>query len=440
VTTSSCRKEWLDAKPKKSLVVASTVQDFQAILDNSDFMFNMNTPSMGAISAEEYFLDYPTWASISYAPDKNAYIWSEDIFQGQASGDWNNAYSRILTANIVVDGIAAVPVTGENSSDWNNVKGSALFYRAFDYYNLSQLYCKAYDESTADTDLGLPLRLSPDINEKSKRATLRHTYQQITGDLQVARNLLPASPAFKTRPSLPGVFALLARIHLSMEDYTKAKLYADSCLQLQNALLDFNTIDTALLSPIGNFNPEVIFHSTMAGALALFFNRAIVNEELINAYDEHDLRKAVMFKFYDSQMRFHGSYAADFNNFSGLATDEVYLIRAECQARAGKIDEAIEDLNTLLEQRWQSGSFVPVSATDQTSVLHMILMERRKELYMRGLRWSDLRRLNKDPLTATTIQRNLDGQVYQLPPGDSRFVLPIPPDEIRLSGLEQNPR
>jgi len=68
------------------------------------------------------------------------------------------------------------------------------------------------------------------------------------------------------------------------------------------------------------------------------------------------------------------------------------------------------------------------------------LKERRKELLFRGLRWTDLRRLNLDPRFAVTLARNVSGQIYSLPPEDPRYAWPIPDDEIQASGIPQNPR
>jgi hypothetical protein len=68
----------------------------------------------------------------------------------------------------------------------------------------------------------------------------------------------------------------------------------------------------------------------------------------------------------------------------------------------------------------------------------MILQERRKELLFRGTRWTDLKRLNQDPKYAITLSRQLNGQVYQLPAGET-FVAWIPQRTIDMSGMKQNP-
>jgi hypothetical protein len=124
-----------------------------------------------------------------------------------------------------------------------------------------------------------------------------------------------------------------------------------------------------------------------------------------------------------------------------LATDEIYLIRGECYARAGNKDAALTDLNTLMIKRWKNnGTWVPFTATDANDALGKILTERRKELCFRGTRWSDLRRSNKEAQFAITLTRVVNLQTYTLPPNDQRYVLPLPPDVIRLTGMPQNPR
>jgi hypothetical protein len=100
----------------------------------------------------------------------------------------------------------------------------------------------------------------------------------------------------------------------------------------------------------------------------------------------------------------------------------------------------MNDLNQLLRARWLKGTFVSFTAVNPSDALSQILKERRKELIFRGLRWSDLKRLNKESPFVTTLSRSLNGQTYTLPPNSNLYVFPIPPAEIQLSGIQQNPR
>ncbi|MEN5380806.1 RagB/SusD family nutrient uptake outer membrane protein, partial [Sphingobacterium kitahiroshimense] len=98
------------------------------------------------------------------------------------------------------------------------------------------------------------------------------------------------------------------------------------------------------------------------------------------------------------------------------------------------------DLNFLLKNRWTKDLYVDFNATDETVILQKILMERRKELVFRGIRWSDLKRLNTEGKFPTTLKRVIDGQEYELEPGSLKYALLIPQDVIELGKLEQNKR
>jgi hypothetical protein len=339
-----------------------------------------------------------------------------------------------------LSGIEAIMPTGSTQSDWNNVKGEALYFRAYAFYNLAGLFASQYTSASASTDLGIPLKLSADINDNPGRGTLQQTYVQITEDLIQASLLLPLTQAYLTRPSKPAAFAMLARVYLSMENYDTAFLYADSCLQTYSYLQDFNQLNAGVSLPIAQFNPETIFFSELRLANIIRETSAIVDSSLYSSYSPMDLRKGIYFILSGGYLRVRPAYTGTtLRFFGGLATDEIYLIRAECNARKGNTTAAMSDLNTLLLTRWKTGTFIPFTATNAQDALSQILTERRKELIFRGLRWTDLKRLNNEGYNIT-LTRVLNGQTYTLPPNSPLYVLPIPPDEIQASGIQQNPR
>ena len=102
------------------------------------------------------------------------------------------------------------------------------------------------------------------------------------------------------------------------------------------------------------------------------------------------------------------------------------------------VQEAMDDLNRLLIKRWNAATvYVPVMAVNKQSALETILLERRKELLMRGLRWIDIKRLNKEGHNIVQ-KRVVNNVVYTLPANDPRYALPIPIDIIRATGMAQN--
>ena len=124
--------------------------------------------------------------------------------------------------------------------------------------------------------------------------------------------------------------------------------------------------------------------------------------------------------------------------FTGIATPEIYLIKAECMARRSLVAESMIWLDRLLSTRYRTGTYTPKSALNAEDALGKVLVERRKELVLRGLRWYDLRRFNTEG-RGITISRVLNGNTYTLPPGDPRYTFPIPLAEVN-NGLTQNQR
>lgn len=442
----ACRKdELLDKKPSTDIVVPSTLEDFLALLDNDPIM--NETPVLGDVSADNYYLLSSFWTGLN-VKERNAYVWSQDIYQGQINiPDWNIPYQQVFYANVVLDGLSKITVTPTNEQLFGMVKGGAHFARGLAFYHLAQLFAPAYDNASATSDPGIPLRLTPGIDEVSVRASVQQTYDQIIADVKEACRLLPASVATnnRNRPCKPAAFLLMARTYLSMRMYDKAGLYADSSLQLYNELMDYNSLSTTSPFPISRANTEIMYQARLYSGTAVMkavtATSCIIDSTLYKSYAPDDLRKVI---FYGSNISglpiAKGSYTGSTYDFSGLATDEAYVTRAECLARAGNTTAALNDLNTLLRKRWKSGvPFVPLTASTSAEAITVALSERRKELPFRGIRWADIRRLNKEGANII-LARFVNSQPYTLPPGDKRYVLPIPPDVIALSGIPQNPR
>lgn len=439
-----CKKAFLNKLPSTTLVVPSTLSDYQQLLDNTFVM--SYTPVLGEVSADNLYLPETFWQTLDVA-EKNAYVWAADLYQGQGlNDDWDVPYQQVFYSNVVLEGLAQVPVTTANQAQWQAEQGSALFLRAYAFYNIASLFAQPYDSTTAATDLGIPLRLGSDVTAPSVRASVAATYEQITADLRQARRLLPAVvPAQnRNRPSQPAAMAMLARVYLSMRAYDLAGRYADSALQRYDSLMNYNSIDTTSRFPFSMLNPETLYQSNVMTythcLAAIGYPNTIIDSVLYRSYDPGDLRRPLFYELNSSgQPTLKAGYAGLVWPFTGLATDELYLIRGECAARAGHATAALADLNTLLAHRYAAGTFTPVAAATTAQALDTILTERRKELAFRGLRWSDLRRLNKEGRNIV-LKRTLGAQTYGLASNDNRYTLPIPPDILHFNPLmTQNP-
>lgn len=455
--SGSCTDAFLDQNPDLGRAIPKTLADCEAILADYNRM-TATYSDHAELAADNFYLEDPTYGYFATQLQNETYEITDDYAwnsQGMHVSAWLNAYQVVFSANLVLKTLEKID---EADASYKKIKGSALFFRAFAFYHIAQLFCKPYDAATAGQDLGIPLRLDSDPNGLSTRATVRQTYDQIVQDLTEAIGSLSAVN-IKTEPSKAAAYAALARTYLAMGDYPEAGRMADECLKLQSTLIDYNetsdfpTETTVNAGPFGpaflRFNAEIIFHATTAyGVLSQEYAR--IDPILYTSYAANDRRKTIFFgegKDWLDQpnglLGFRGNYNGTDEgiNFIGLATDEMYLIRAESHARAGSTQLAMDDLNTLLEKR-MIPPYVDRTATSANNALVQILAERRKELVFRSLRWTDLRRLNKDPQFAVTLRRDQNSFAYTpLLPNDLRYTFLIPFKQvIQPTGMKQNLR
>jgi tetratricopeptide (TPR) repeat protein len=433
---TGCGK-YLDTLKDPELEPPDSIAGYRELLEDRA-MFT-DTPALGEIGTDDLYLpdevleNQPVFI-------RDAYHWSRDLAEGSTAGNWNCAYQKVYRANVVLAGIDELR-NSHTYEETDMLKGWALFCRAMAFYELQEVFGQPYKPVSAAKDLGIPLKLHAGPNEKTGRATVFKTFRQIMQDLQQSALLLPVSIAManRNRPCKAAAYAMMARVYLTMQNYTAALACADLCLELYPALVDYNSLDQTSDAAFSPLIAEVIYNSLQFSYASGDWQ---LSPDLYRSFAENDLRKTLFFTEgpQAEAMVFKGFYSAVPVAFAGLATDEVYLIKAECEARTGDLEMALASLNTLLVKRFKTGTYVPFTKDSVPDILRLILAERRKECLFRNLRWSDLRRLNQDSRFAKTLRRVVKGQAYQLPPNDPRYALPVPENEVRFSGAVQNIR
>ncbi|RKE52302.1 RagB/SusD family nutrient uptake outer membrane protein [Sphingobacterium detergens] len=427
---NGCGKEFLEKKRNANQVVPSKVADYQAILDNRTNINNNYSAQLMIIGTDEYILTDEAWNAIgsTYSYLKNGYIWADNVYEANDVNDWNKGYQLILYANMALDVEKVKPTNTEEIKEWNNVKGQALFHRAFAFYQLAQTFCAPYDLMTADKKQGIPLRTNYDVSVKPERGTLKQVYDMILQDLNKSVDLLPDLQPNNYRPSKIAAYALLARIYREIDQWNEALACAEKVLQVKNQLLDYNDFRNVNRYTFGGLkngldNKEIIFYCFSSSGYLRLIAKLPENwhDEVFG--EDGDLRPSLFFK--DNGLYF-GSYAGG-EYFTGLAIDEVLLIRAECYVRMNEIPKAVQDLNNLRKNRFTKESYRSISDQTKESLLASVLLERKRELYMRGNRWSDLRQLNlDDPKNRVTLERKINGTEYRLEPNGPKWIWPFP--------------
>ena len=512
LTFVSCN-DFLAEKPSKSSSVEiTTASHLDGLMAHfNDFIDEVNraalfaTDDYGVITAlhdatpyiyQSYYSSYTTacWDWDHFAQASSDNLWT-NTGGGTSGGEWG----KIFKANTVLRYLDRV---SGSDTEKARLKAEAHFVRAYSHWVLANVYCLPYTEANKN-EMGLPLKRTLSFEESFERASLEETYQFIEEDLQEAlKCITPLVQEGRVKPwraNTAAINGFAARYYLNRNDYSQALAHANSALNEYNTLMDYNTemyyqnsasvvIDrgtpqeqTVTLqypwtqrenNPSGiNYNDRM---TTWKEFLYTRYLRAeggycIPSYELLAIYDkEHDLR-------YKYHMISHFSYIRGANGSAGVpsydhpgyifystvahipsgpTTAEMYLIKAECQARLGDINPAMQTLNILRASRMEPGPWVNLSATNRDDAIKQILAERRRELPFTQ-RWYDIRRFdnNEDPnddvgtitrtfykVDLTTVYGNEPPITYTLEKNSRKYALPINNAEIMISNgvLKQN--
>lgn len=438
--------DFLGIKPNVNLTTPETYADLRAMLDEGSDVIEGYTGII-EMGIDDYYLTHNNWAK-RRAFEQDVYLWKPEPFYeiSNVGSLWSLPYRAVSKANIVLETLQRNKL--EHTAIGKGLKGEALFIRSWHFIHLLLGYAPVYDPQTAATALGIPIRLSSSVEVLTTRASLLDSYMQVLNDLKEAAELLPDKTEYLTQATRLVALAALARVYLAMGDYELALHHADLVLAARPQLMDLNTLNLGILFPFpAKQNPEILYYASSAGASGvLLASRSNVDTLIFQSFEANDLRKQAFFtRRADGNHSFKGFYTgSERSYFAGLASNELYLIKAECLMRLDKLQEGMDVLNQLLHTRWKTGTYVPFQIADKVSTLKILYSERRKELMRRGVRWMDLKRLNREPDFAKTLVRKMliDGkeEIFELPANDFRYVHLIPQDVIRITGIAQNPR
>ncbi|HVN58012.1 MAG TPA: RagB/SusD family nutrient uptake outer membrane protein [Bacteroidales bacterium] len=398
---------------------------------------------------------------------------------------WEVSYKIIYGANV---GISMADQKGSDPLT-DQLKGECYFLRAFATHSLVKLFAKPYSASNGSQP-GVILRESSSDGAPKARATLTETYDYILSSLKTAASLMSGNPPEERNnrgfASKYAAWALLSRVYLYMDDYQNASAYADSVINsgafsletpdsypgyFANAPGSAETIWCIPFLAVDDKKEASVASMVYNGAncwgeegaspsilSAMGFGTDMMNVDVRWKYIETaapGLKNGVNIYYVGKFSGQGGSPTLSSPVMIRLA--EVYLNRAEAQAKLGNVEGALADVNGIRTNRMAvpDGSTIDDYLYDATrdginagNILDYVLKERRIELAFEGHRIFDLIRNGKD------LERNywgyhldsyngipggsqpgIDAPGALIPAGDPRFVYPIPSSEESTNKL-----
>src|SRR5436305_14619077 len=393
---------------------------------------------------------------------------------------WYISYKIINDCNTV---IAAVEANQTDDPVRKQLLGECYFLRAFTNFNLVRLFARPYSQDKAVP--GIILRTSTDDPAQKARATVEETYNQIVADAQKAADLMNQSRGvmYGTKEA---AWALLSRAYLYMEDNQNAIDYATKVINsgkfslasatafktmFANAVQSSETIFCIAFTAkedYGKFGSiaSMIYSDGNSGWGEEYASQSI--RDLMNNHPE-DVRWSYIVPLKDANgdiQKKNGmpiNYITKFSVQDGSPTlsspimfrlAEMYLNRAEANAKLGNTKAALDDVDAIRKNRGLQSSLYNGKVPNGSTALDVVLTERRIELAFEAHRTYDVYR-NDLPMNRTywgyhlprvkETDIDLSKQPTAYPneiiqPDDPRIIYYIPIDEVQSNPLcVQNP-
>lgn len=398
---------------------------------------------------------------------------------------WNETYNAIAHANEVLAVLDDLPAdTDEDKAKKRAVESEALLTRAYGHFMLVNLFARHYDPKRAGTDLGVPYVEEPEtvFIKKYKRNSVQEVYDKAEADM--LRGIELSDDSFfansgKYHFNRNAALAFASRFYLFKGDYQKCVEYSTELLGSDpgSYVRDLNS-DQFLnaSSSIDNYS-QLYSSPDLASNLLLMRKISLVQRTdfapgptrtlYSNLFDQNpfagtvDQREnpalvkgengifPVRYQSLFQRSSLNSNVGTPYQIHLAFRGEEVLLNRMEALVELGRIDEAVQDLQILVDRRY-SGRKVTVSVallreafgvtgdpfvSDTFVMRTYVQIERRKEFIVQGLRWFDIKRFD------IAVEHDLaDGSIIKLDKNDRRKVLQIPTAAIEVGGLQPNPR
>jgi len=397
--------------------------------------------------------------------------------QANARYFWYISYKIINGANTVIEIINGDDKFNDDVS--KDLLGQNYFLRANCHFNLLRFYSKSYNDGDPNSNLGVILRESASEEGEKARATLEETYNFVISDLKIAANLMK-SHSLNEYASKEAAWALLSRVYLYKEEYNLSIAYADSVINSGKFTLETAASFPSYFANSLNSNESIwsiAFTSSdnrgkfgsIASMLYSDGNSGWGEEFASDSYREllSENMNDVRWSFIDTLYNDDGNvqtkngikvfYITKFSFQDGdpnlsspsmLRYSEVYLNRGESYAHLNNETSALDDVNTIRENRGLENDLVNSVPSGKT-IVDVVLEERRRELAFESSTVFDNRRNKIDlerkywgyhikGLTPAGVDQNNPPSGYDelvIPWNDSRGVYYIPVDEIIANPL-----
>lgn len=445
---TSC-DDYLNIVPKGKKI-PTTLADFEALL-RSEYTIGQTPISNALLLLNDKFSNKSSLNSATLT--RANYLWDESadriLLNKADESTYYQLYSAISSCNLIIENVPTA--TEATEAQRNEVMAYAKVIRSLCYFVLANYYADTYESATAGSKLSVPLITSANINAPYQQVTIQALYDFMIQDVKTALdNGLPKQSMTVIHPNQGAGYALLARIYLQMSNYTEAVKYANMALEQNDQLYDWNAYydshKTAIENPENYDKLQTPTNYTYVenyyfrhgdGSPNYATAEITIPVERAARFENGDARFMSRWKLRTvNQDTYYTGIGSGYFNWGGLATCEVYLIKAECLARQASnndYSEAMNVLNKVRQTRIRPEVYQPLQASTLAKAMEWIRRTKDNEMIFSITPFADARRFNAEGTYARTLSKEIDGKAYTLKPGSHLWTMPFP------AGATQNP-
>lgn len=439
--SSSC-KEYLDVKPYGK-VIPKTAEEFSALIhtqlrkidmgDNQPLVFNLLTTLQWELYADNF---EPALRNTG----NGQAVWIGHKIEGYlyTQSEYEVLYSIIKDCNII---IGKMPKDG-NQDMIEKTLGTAYAIRGLAYYNLMRLFCSAYSGDLQQ--MGLPIVTKFDVEAKIPRSTMQDLFSIIESDFQKAISYKVTDADFLFTEDVSR--ALLVRHYFWAEEWQKAIDTATPLLS-KYPLLEGEAYKSMMTNPVKSGNTFIktqqASNTVSETSRRKDLDQYPISIRFASLFSEDEQKKDIRYDFSMNEKRIVQKPI-----FAGIRAAELYLIVAESYYHLGKNSEALKSINEFRAKRItsytpltednlpeiNSHELIKVDALGKplTKLIYLILSERRKELFMEGDRFFELKRNGSPEFWKAERGNKLVTESFM-------YTLPIPLKDLKIMDITQNP-
>lgn len=423
---TSCDSK-LDIVPKGQSTL-DTVDDLETLFNQNHRFYAKSIKYMEALCSNTYPESFVHPSVTLTKTTSLAYVYlsgDTKLDRSDLTADdmgYENLYKFINYCNVVESKIGNA--TGGTPQRKAALSAEARVTRAWYHFLVANIYAKQYDASTAAENGGIAYVDNTNVGEQKTKLSLAETYEHILADCsdEIIADLNDGNSGDPCRANRDFGYAVRAMALYQMKRYDEALTYGQKALAINSTMEDRHEVAVNgvwTMDYIRPFNYFMINHDN--SNLGEFYFTCMT-PELFSTMEPTDYILALGDEGWGDNWGYSydgapmcGQTDVHFNS-TGIRTENIYYLVAECLIRQGKYKEGLAMVDDVRKLRASNPApYADMNVTSEAEAMELYQKAKRLEMFNTVYNFFDRKRWN----TESAYKKDIVHDCYQ----DGKFVI-----------------